>query len=166
MVRRAQPSDAAHIADLFHRTVREVNAADYTPAQTKAWAGDAPEPEKWLARLSAKMTFVCEVDGRICGFAEFEETGHIDAVYVHADFQGQGVATRLLRRIELEADSLGLDRLYTEASISARPFFAARGFCVLDVQQVQYRGCSFTNYKMERKRNSFMSEVRPATARP
>ena len=150
MIRPAQPGDVPQIAELFHRTVREVNAADYTPAQTQVWAGEAPEPEKWSARLSVKRTFVCEVDGRIRGFAEFEDTGHIDALYVHADFQNQGVATRLLKHIEAEAARLGLERLFTEASITARPFFEARGFIVLEEQEVWYRGCKFTNYRMER----------------
>jgi len=151
MIRPAQPGDVPQIAELFHRTVREVNAADYTPGQIEVWAGEAPEPEKWAARLSVKTTFVCEVDGRIRGFAEFEDTGHIDAVYVHADFQVQGVATRLLRQIEAEAARLGLDRLFTEASITARPFFEARGFTVLEAQEVWYRGCRFTNFRMERR---------------
>ena len=150
MIRPAQFGDVPQIAELFHRTVREVNAADYTPAQTKAWAGGAPEPENWAARLSVKRTFVCEEEGRIRGFAEFEDTGQIDAVYVHADFQNQGVATRLLKHIEAEADRLGLDRLFTEASITARRFFEARGFIVLEEQEVWYRGCRFTNYRMER----------------
>lgn len=152
MVRLATPGDVSQIAELFHRTVREVNTADYTPAQVNVWAGKAPEPEKWSARLATKRTFVCESDGRICGFAEFEENGHIDALYVHAEFQRQGVATRLLKQIEIEAEALGLGRLFTEASITARGFFQASGFTVTEVQEVQYRGCSFTNYKMERKR--------------
>lgn len=152
MIRLAQPSDAPQIAELFHRTVREVNAAHYTPAQIQAWSGGKPEPEKWLARLLSKRTFVCERDGRVCGFAEFEETGHIDAVYVHAETQRQGVASLLLSRVEAEAELLGLDRLFTEASITARPFFQARGFSVIEAQDVIYCGCTFTNYRMERKR--------------
>ncbi|HND62191.1 MAG TPA: GNAT family N-acetyltransferase [Opitutaceae bacterium] len=152
MIRPAQTSDAPQIAELFHRTVREVNAAHYTPAQIQAWAGGKPEPEKWLARLLVKRTFVYERDGRVCGFVEFEETGHIDALYVRAESQRQGVASQLLLRVETEAELLGLDRLFTEASITARPFFQARGFNVIEPQEVWYRGCTFTNYRMERNR--------------
>jgi putative acetyltransferase len=151
MIRPAQPSDVAAIAAIFHRTVKEVNAGDYTPAQIQAWAGEAPDPGKWLARLAQKMTFVCERDGEVVGFAEFEETGHIDAVYVHADHQGKGVATELLGQIETEADRRGIVRLFTEASITARPFFEARGFTVVARQEVEYRGSRFINFRMERQ---------------
>lgn len=162
MIRLAQPSDVSQIAELFHRTVREVNAAHYTPAQIQAWSGEKPEPEKWLARLSSKKTFVCEKEGRVCGFAEFEEIGHIDALYVHADCQRQGVASGLLSRIEDEAELLGLDRLFTDASITARPFFQTRGFTVIETQEVQYRGCTFLNYRMERKKpNQSLQPTRP-----
>lgn len=163
MIRLAQPSDATQMAELFHRTVREVNAAHYTPAQIQAWSGEKPEPEKWLTRLLSKRTFVCEREGFVCGFAEFEETGHIDAVYVHAECQRQGVASRLLRRIEAEAELLGLDRLFTEASITARPFVEARGFTMIEAQEVQYRGCTFTNYRMERKRPNQPPDPTPPT---
>lgn len=162
-IRTSQPADAPAIAELFHRTVREVNSADYTPAQIAAWAGAAPDPGKWRARLAAKKTWVGDDAGRICGFAEFEDTGHIDAVYVHADYQGKGVASRLLERIEAEAASLGVARLFTEASITARPFFEARGFAVIAVQEVPYGGSNFINYRMERTRRLPTS---PAPSKP
>ncbi|MBS0657155.1 MAG: GNAT family N-acetyltransferase [Verrucomicrobia bacterium] len=152
MIRLAQPSDALEIATLFHRTVREVNRGDYTPEQIAVWAGEAPEPEKWRARLAKKTVFVEQAGARLAGFAEFDPDGHIDAVYVHAEHQGQGVASRLLERIEAEAGRAGLRRLFTEASITARPFFERRGFRLLDAQDVEYRGATFRNYRMEKLR--------------
>jgi len=40
--------------------------------------------------------------------------------------------------------------LFTEASITARPFFEAQGFAVLAPQVVRCRGVEFVNYRMER----------------
>jgi putative acetyltransferase len=48
-----------------------------------------------------------------------------------------------------EARRVGLVRLFTEASITARPFFEARGFTVLAPQVVTLRGVEFVNYRME-----------------
>ena len=129
MIRPAQPGDVPQIAELFHRTVREVNAADYTPAQTQVWAGEAPEPEKWSARLSVKRTFVCEVDGRIRGFAEFEDTGHIDALYVHADFQNQGVGEPMLAPLfaEIRAQGMNSAIIWVLAANPSRFFYENMG---------------------------------------
>lgn len=48
------------------------------------------------------------------------------------------------------AELAGLARLFTEAGITARPFFEARGFVVLAPQVVTCRGVEFVNYRMER----------------
>ena len=42
-------------------------------------------------------------------------------------------------------------RLYTEASITARPFFEAQGFVILAPQVVSCRGAEFVNYRMEQR---------------
>jgi putative acetyltransferase len=48
-----------------------------------------------------------------------------------------------------EARRLGLARLFTEASITARPFFEAQGFAMLAPQVVWCRGAEFVNFRME-----------------
>lgn len=151
-IRDATTRDAAAIADLFYHTVLIVNVRDYSRAQVEAWAGPAPEPEKWEKRIAAKerQTFVAVQGERVLGFAEFEGDGHIDTLYVHHEFQGCGIASRLLERIEAGAQRLGLTRLYTEASITARPFFLKRRFLVVAGQQVEVRGQTFRNYRMEK----------------
>lgn len=154
LIREATPQDAGAMAAIFYHTIRRVNAADYTPAQIDAWAGPAPEPERWRARLETRQTFVACRDGAVVGFAEFEGDGHVDAVYVHHAHQGAGVASRLLERIEQEAARASVARLYTEASITARPFFERRGFVVVEPQEVERRGQTFRNYTMEKRRTA------------
>jgi putative acetyltransferase len=87
----------------------------------------------------------------IAGFVDLEPDGHIDMLYVHAEHQAKGVARALLAHIENVAIRLGLDRLYTEASITARTAFEHRGFLVVATQTVLLRGETFTNYRMERQ---------------
>lgn len=84
------------------------------------------------------------------GIAEFEGDGHIDTVYAHHEFQGCGIASRLLDRIEAEAQSLELARLYTEASITAEPFVRKRGFSVVTPQLDELSGLAFRNFVMQR----------------
>ena len=153
-IRDATTGDASAIADLFYHTILTVNVGDYSGAQVAAWAGPAPDPEMWLERIAAsgeyKRTFVAIADGRAVGFAEFEGDGHIDTMYVHHEFQGRRVASRLLDRIEAEAQRLGLARLYTEASITAEPFFRGKGFTVVRPQLVEVHGHTFRNFVMEK----------------
>jgi putative acetyltransferase len=130
-----------------------VNLGDYSAEQVEAWAGPGPDPGMWEVRIAAdnnlRRMFAATKEERIVGFAELEAYGHLDTLYVHHEFQGRGVASRLLDRVEAHARRLGLTRLYTEASITARPFFLRRGFAVVRPQLVEVRGKTFRNFIME-----------------
>jgi putative acetyltransferase len=147
-VRLYRPTDANALARLFTDTVRAINCADYSPEQIAAWAPDPPDLNHWRNRLSRRMVFVAENDDAVIGFVTFETDGHLDHLYVHHRFQRQGVARALCQRVEQEARSTGINRLFTEASITARPFFERIGFRVVAPQTIQHRGVSFTNFRM------------------
>ena len=149
-IRPFRKSDADAVARLFQDTVREVNRADYTEAQVRAWAPDDRHFRDWAEVCSSRFTFVAEEEGSIRGFAELEENGHVDCFYVHKEYQRVGVDSRLYQALEEKARELGLSSLYTEASITAKPFFQSRGFTVLKEQLVETRGELLTNLVMEK----------------
>jgi putative acetyltransferase len=151
MIRRATSDDAPAIAALYHDTVTKINSRDYAPAQIEAWAGAAPDEEKWRECQTNRTTFVDEHNGTIRGFAELEDNGHIGAVYVDADCQNEGIGSALLDKMEKEAVARGVTCLWTEASITAQPFFAKRGFETVVAQDVEYRGQIFRNYRMRKQ---------------
>lgn len=74
--------------------------------------------------------------------------GYLDRLYVHADYQGRGVASAICE--ELERPVRG--KIVTHASITAKPFFEKRGYRVVREQQVERRGVLLTNYVMEKDR--------------
>ncbi len=150
LVRSYRPEDLAAIVRLFTETVHRVNATDYSPEQLAAWAPDPPDVEHWRRRLAGHVVLVAEGHGEIVGFATFETDGHLDHLYVDYRFQRQGVASELLRRIEAEAVTRGIGRIFTEPSITARPFFEHAGFRIVAEQTVEHSGVTFVNYLMEK----------------
>ena len=149
-IRRFRTFDADQIARLFHDTVREINLDDYSQEQVRAWAPDNLYFRDWAEICSNRLTFVADDDGVIAGFAELEEDGHIDCFYCHKDYQRMGAGRRLYRALERKAVELGLSNLYTEASITAKPFFQSRGFTVIREQLVEIRGQRLTHFLMEK----------------
>lgn len=145
-----RPADAPQLLALFRDTIRRVNSRDYPPDQIRAWASDDIDPIAWANRFDGRFVVVAAEGDRPVGFAELKADGHIDRLYVSADHQGRGVATRLLADLVAEARRMGLARLFVEASVTARPFFAARGFVTLAEQTVACRGAHLVNYRMER----------------
>jgi putative acetyltransferase len=129
-IRRYEPSDIDDLIALFRDSVRRVARRDYTQEQVVAWAPDNIDRDARALRHSSKPTWIAEIAGTMVGFSDLEPDGHLDSMYVHADYQGKGVATKLLAEVETAAKAQRLNRLYSEVSITARPFFERRGFRV------------------------------------
>ncbi len=149
-VRAYKKGDAAQIVHLFYETVHSVNRADYSREQAEAWAPEIPAAADWHARMAARKTLVAEEGGEVVGFAELEENGHLDMLYLRRDAIGRGVAHRLYEAIEDETRDLGLGRIFAEVSITARPFFGRQGYRVIRKQTVWRRGVGLKNFAMEK----------------
>lgn len=158
VLRAYRPSDCSEVLRLFYDTVHTVNAKDYTEEQLDAWADGKPDAAKWNESLCAHFSLAAEAGGILAGFGDIDETGYLDRLYVHRDFQGMGVGTALCQALEQEAVRI-MDQtqeacpfcITTHASITARPFFEARGYQVQREQQVERKGVLLTNYVMEKR---------------
>jgi putative acetyltransferase len=149
-IRHAEPGDCDAIRTLFRDTVRTVNAADYDAAQIAAWSEGWEVRTRWDHIIATQYLLVAELEGLLVGFASLERDGHIDVLYVHAAHQRQGIADLLYHAIEAEARELELAAVFSEVSITARPFFERQGFVVVTPQTVHVRGVDMVNYKMRK----------------
>ena len=190
-LRKYTPSDCAALAALFYETIHTVNARDYPQEQLDAWADGHVDLDAWNESFLAHNTYVAvqecvgadDIDSRasdstdtapgktggspanalIIGFGDMDDTGYLDRLYVHKDYQGRGVATAICDRLE-EDFCLSRGRLLqnsavqkrkndtftTHASITARPFFEKRGYTVVKAQKVVRKGISIRNYIMRK----------------
>ncbi len=149
-IRPFQLADTPILMQLFFETVHQINGRDYSPEQVNAWAPETMNREAWEQRMLQRSTFVAKHNDKIVGFCEIEPDGHIGCFYCHAQHQGQGIGSALLNHLELIASQQNLPKLYTEVSITGKPFFEHRGFRMIRVQQVEVRGVMLANYVMEK----------------
>ncbi len=153
-IRGYEKKDAPEIVRLFYETVHSVNRPDYSKEQVEAWAPEVPDAAAWHSRMTSRKTLVAVENVEVVGFAELEENGHLDTFYLRKDAVGRGVGQCLYQAVEGEARAWGIGRIFTEASITARPFFERQGFDVVREQKVQRRGVGLTNFVMEKKLGS------------
>jgi len=147
-VRPYRADDLDAVIGIFLEAIRRSAAKDYGQGEIEAWA--QVDRQAWaLARLS-RPTWVAAVGQDPAGFTDLKPHGHLDMMYVHPAHQRMGVASVLLERVETAAREQGLSRIFTEASITARPFFQRRGFRLLSAQVVELRGQRLANFKMEK----------------
>lgn len=71
-------------------------------------------------------------------------------MFIHKDHQGEGIASALLQQIEAYACEQGIRQIFSEVSITARPFFEHKGYVVTCEQQMQANHLWLTNYRMKK----------------
>ena len=141
-------SDCEQLSKLFFQTVHSVNAKDYTKEQLNVWATGTVDLKEWDKSFTEHYTVVAIDNNIIVGFGDIDKTGYLDRLYVHADYQGKGVATAICNRLEQAVQG----KITTHASITAKPFFEKRGYKVVKEQQVERQGIYLINFCMEKNR--------------
>ncbi|RKJ38772.1 GNAT family N-acetyltransferase [Acutalibacter sp. 1XD8-33] len=150
ILRGYTPADCREMAELFYDTVHTVSAKDYTQEQLDAWATGLVDLAEWNQSFLVHYTLVAEKDDRIVGFGDMDLSGYLDRLYVHKDYQGQGIASAICGELEEAVHN----PVTTHASITARPFFEHRGYRVIREQKVVRRGVSLTNCVMQKNRGA------------
>lgn len=144
-----RPEHINEIAKLFYDTVHTICVKDYSKEQLDAWATGTLDKELWNKSLSEHYTIVVKINGKIVGFGDMDGN-YFDRLYVHKDYQNQGIATTIAEKLEQHASSKGAYKIAVHASITAKTFFEKRGYKIIKEQQVERYGVKLTNFAMEK----------------
>lgn len=151
-IRTFQSEDGERLAQLYFETVRFVNLQDYSQEQVEAWAPEGTQfnGDAWREKYKDRYALVAFMDNELVGFWDVGKDGHLHAGFVHKDRQGQGIAKALYGEVEAQAIKMGIKRLFTEVSITARPFMERQGFRLIKEQEVECKGVFLKNFVMEK----------------
>ena len=147
-LRMYQHSDCKKLTELFYHTVHTVNARDYTKEQLNVWATGKEDLEKWDRSFKEHYSTVAVENDIIVGFGDIDETGYLDRLFVHSDYQRKGIATAICNRLEQAVPG----NITTYASVTAKPFFEKRGYQVIKEQHVERQGILLANFVMTKER--------------
>lgn len=150
IIRRFQASDAEELYQLFYHTIHQINIQHYSQDQVSAWAPHDIDMGFVKQKYKQIAPYVAVENGVIIGYADIQPDGYIDHFYCHHKYQGRGVGRRLFEVLESDAEEQGIQRMYSNVSITARPFFEAMGFHVEKPQLVEVGEQRLTNYRMVR----------------
>ena len=137
------------LQELYVSTITTVCSKEYDEDQRKVWASGIENKQRWMDMLTNQFVLLAMADEQIVGFATLDKGDYIDFMYVHKDYQGQGIAAMLLTAIEQEALKHNTKLIRSDISKTARPFFERKGYKVIAEQtKVRKGGVQLTNYKM------------------
>lgn len=151
-IREYVSADCDKLAELFYQTVHTVNAKDYTEEQLNVWATGNVNLQDWDQSFLKHRTVVAIENNEIAGFGDIDETGYLDRLYIHKDYQRQGIASSICDELER---SVKAKQITTHASITAKRFFQNRGYRVVKEQEVVRQGIALKNYVMEKQNAGF-----------
>lgn len=149
-IREYRAADAPALHEVFHAAIHGTASADYTPEQVAAWSPTGIDHGRWAERMRGIAPFVAEEAGRIVGYADVQADGYIDHFFVAPSAGRRGVGSALMRQIHERAAERGIAALYSNVSITARPFFEQWGFVVEAEQRPIARGVAMTNFLMRK----------------
>jgi predicted N-acetyltransferase YhbS len=149
-IRPALLSDLPEMQTLFVETIETVCIKDYSPVQIKVWTSSIEHTNRWTDRLQNQYFLIAQVENKIVGYSSLQDNDYLDFLYVHKDFQRQGIADRLFNEIEIEAIKRGSIILNSDVSITAKPFFEKKGFKTILKQKNIINGVEIVNYKMSK----------------
>lgn len=145
-ITKYQAENRDEVIALIKQTIKTVNKQDYSSNQVEAWADF--NPETWAKGLENHLAVIVTLEERIVGFADMDDTGYLDHLYVHFDYQRRGVAQLLLSFLEKNHQG---KTFTTYASKTAQPFFEVFGYDVIKENQLILRGETFINYYMKKE---------------
>lgn len=150
-IRLAKISDLTEMQKMFVDTITTICKDDYSPEQIKVWTASIENTQHWTDILTLQYFLVAELDNKIVGYISLDTNDYIDLLYVHKDYQRQGVADKLYFEIEKEAIKNRTSVLRANVSKTARLFFEKKGFIIRKEQTNIRQGVEIINYKMTKQ---------------
>ncbi len=114
--------------------------------QIEAWISSVKNKEKWKSILADQYFLIAEVEGKMVGYGSLEKGNYIDFLYIHKNFVRKGIANLIFEKLKAESLKLGFDKLTSDVSKTALPFFETKGFKVIKENKNIMNGVEIINY--------------------
>lgn len=150
-MRQAVPSDLGEMQKLFSDTVATICMGDYSRDQIDAWISAAENKDRWLDKIARQFFLIVEMNENMVGYGSLDNGHYLDFLYVHKDYQRQGIAKFVLCELEKEAARLGVTEISSDVSKTAVLFFRHNGFTVIKENRNTINNVEIINFKMVKK---------------
>ena len=150
-IRQAKSSDIVEITRLFYETIQTINSRDYPQDEIDDWSSWHTDFDKWGERINEQYFIVAILENKLVGFGSLAADGYLDLMFVHKNFQGQGIASLLISELEKKAMEQNNQEIYSEVSKTAKTFFERQGFVVKKKQLKKSRDKYLEIYLMTKE---------------
>lgn len=151
IVQKAKESDVVEITQLFYNTIQTINSKDYSQDEIDDWSSWSKDIDKWSEKILEQFFITAQLGKKIVGFGSLAKDGYLDFMFVHKDYQRQGIAGKLLVELEKKSVEQNNDLIYSDVSITALDFFKSHGFKVEKQQLKKSKKKELINFRMTKR---------------
>jgi putative acetyltransferase len=129
--RHARPADAERLLAIKQAAIDAIEGEAYTDEQLSAWQPDDGAVEDFRGAVESGQfeLLLAEREETIVAYGGLNAPkNRIDAIYVHPEYSGEGIATSLVRQFESRARMGGVPELKIVSSLNARSFYESLGY--------------------------------------
>jgi putative acetyltransferase len=129
--RHARPADAEKLLSIKQAAIEAIDSDAYGDEQLSAWRpnDDAVEDFRRAVESGQFEILVAERAETVAAYGGLNAPkNRIDAIYVHPEYSGEGIATSLVRQFESRARMGGVPELKIVSSLNARSFYESLGY--------------------------------------
>ncbi len=146
--RQANLNDLEEIQELFVETIKSTCKNEYNKQQIDAWVSSVENKERWKSILANQYFLIAEINNKMVGYGSLENGNYLDFMYVHKDFLRKGIANLIFEKLKAKSLELGFEKLTSDVSKTARPFFETKGFKVIRENKNMMKDVEIINYHM------------------
>jgi putative acetyltransferase len=129
-IRLAQDKDCAEMARLHRATIRHINSQNYPEDIIEIWSGRT-NAKRFRDNARKCKRWVAVEKNKIIGFVDHGDDDELWGLYIHKNYVGKGVGSRLLKTAEDSLKKQGVEIIKIKSTITAKKFYEKHGYKVL-----------------------------------
>lgn len=133
-IRRFRVSETSVVRDLLHHTIEVAYAPVYQPRAVQFFK-DFHSEEKIIDRHKKGEILIVQKDGDLIGTGSLVGAD-IVGVFVHPEFQHQGLGKSLMQELEKKAVVNGIDEVMLSVSLPSRRFYESLGYKITEERTI------------------------------
>lgn len=130
-IKRAVESDIPLMQRLFYQTVTFFGPGVFSRSEVETYSKLSTDKEYWIKKIQQDYVYHAKLNGEILGSFALDKTGNIEYIFVHLNYHGSGIASKLYKKLEEVAMQEGMKTLTVKLNHMTLPFFEKKGFEII-----------------------------------
>ncbi len=147
-LRQITTKDQLELKRVYFDAIQSLDEKIYSKDQKRAWSSQAWNNPNFDKSITEGKGWVLLEKRIIIAFVSRYPKNRVSLFYCKSKFQRKGYGSKLLYKIENQAEKEGLSYLSTEASLISYKLFLKHKWEIIRKEKVNINNCLFERYKM------------------